>query len=217
MQTIERAHGVALRTRPLTETSLIVNWLTLESGRISTVAKGARRTKSPFRGKLDLFYEAEFSFQRSQRSELHTLREVVLRETNEALRRELGYLQQAAYCSALIEQSTERETPLPVVFELMRGFLHALPLTPPQPQTVFAFELKLLEELGLQPDLEESKLTPGARLIAKALGEKEWASIGRLKLSEAQVAELRQFLHGFLIFHLGRIPSGRNKALIIGS
>jgi DNA repair protein RecO (recombination protein O) len=213
MQTIERAHGVVLRTRPLTETSLIVNWLTLEFGRISTVAKGARRAKSPFRGKLDLFYEAEFSFQRSQRSELHTLREVVLQNTNEALRRDLGYLQQAAYCSALMEQSTERETPLPVVYELMRGLLHALPVTSPLPATVFAFELKLLEELGLQPDLEASKLTPGSRLIARALAEKDWGSAARLKLSEAQVAELRQFLHGFLIFHLGRIPSGRNKAL----
>ncbi len=213
MQTSERAHGLVLRTRPLTETSLIVNWLTLEFGRISTVAKGARRTKSPFHGKLDLFYEAEFSFQRSRRSELHTLREVALQDTNTALRRELGYLQQAAYCSALVEQSTERETPLPVVFELMRAFLHALPLTPPQPQTVFAFELKLLEELGLQPDLGASRLTEGSRVIARMLGEKDWASTARLKLSEAQTAELRQFLHGFLIFHLGKIPSGRNKAV----
>jgi len=210
---IERAHGLVLRTRPLTETSLIVNWLTLEFGRISTVAKGARRAKSPFRGKLDLFYEAEFSFQRTHRSELHTLREVVLQDTNAALRQELGYLQQAAYCAALIEQSTERETPLPVVFELMRGFLHALPLSPPLPQTIFTFELKLLEELGLQPDLEDSKLTPGAKLIAKALAEKEWAPITRLKLSQAQNTELRQFLHGFLIFHLGKLPVGRNKAV----
>ncbi|HLX70244.1 MAG TPA: DNA repair protein RecO, partial [Verrucomicrobiae bacterium] len=193
MQTSERAHGLVLRTRPLTETSLIVNWLTLEFGRISTVAKGARRTKSPFRGMLDLFYEAEFSFQRSRRSELHTLREVALQDTNTALRRELGYLQQAAYCSALVEQSTERETPLPVVFELMRAFLHALPLTPPQPQTVFAFELKLLEELGLQPNLDASRLTEGSRVIARMLGEKDWASTARLKLSEAQTAELRQF------------------------
>lgn len=81
----ERAHGIILRTRPLTETSLIVNWLTPDLGRLSTVAKGARRTKSPFRGKLDLFYEADFSFQRSRRSELHALREIVLRETNAPL------------------------------------------------------------------------------------------------------------------------------------
>lgn len=212
MQTIERARGLILRTRPFTETSLIVNWLTQEHGRISTVAKGARRAKSPFRGKLDLFYECELSFQRSRRSELHTLREVVLNETNESLRHQLGYLQQASYCSALIEQTTEKETPLPIIFELMRSFLHALPLATAQPQNIFAFELKLLAELGLQPKIEESKLTPGARLIAKALAEKGWTATARLKLSDAQVAELRQFLHGFLIFHLGKIPSGRSRA-----
>src|ERR1051325_7689890 len=96
----ESSIGIVLRTRPFTETSLIVNWLTPELGRISTVAKGARRPKSPFLGKLDLFYVAEFSFARSRRSELHTLREVSLRETHVPLRRELGYVQQAAYAAA---------------------------------------------------------------------------------------------------------------------
>src|SRR4051794_29454674 len=116
----ERTTGLILRTRPLTETSLIVQWLTSDLGRLSTVAKGARRPKSPFRGKLDLFYLAEFSFIRSRRSELHTLCEVGLLETHGRLRQELGYVRQAAYCAALIEQTTETETPLPSVFDLFR-------------------------------------------------------------------------------------------------
>lgn len=210
---IESATGLILRTRPLTETSLIVNWLTAEHGRISTVAKGARRTKSPFAGKLDLFYRAAFTFTRSRRSELHTLREVSLRDTHSALRTELGYLQQAAYSAALIEQSTEQDTPLPAVFELMGGLLEHLPRQAPQAQTVFAFELKLLQELGLAPDLEGSKLTVGARRVAEALTANDWQAVARLKLSEAQTGELRQFLHGFLIFHLGRIPKSRFPAV----
>src|SRR6185295_11162894 len=103
---VETATGLVLRTRPLTETSLIVHWLTPDLGRLATVAKGARRPKSPFRGKLDLFYLADFSFVRSRRSDLHTLREVALRETHHALRRDLGWLEQASYCGALIEQTT---------------------------------------------------------------------------------------------------------------
>jgi DNA repair protein RecO (recombination protein O) len=206
---IERATGLILRTRPLTETSLIVNWLTPEFGRLSTVAKGARRPKSPFLGKLDLFYLADLSFSRSRRSELHTLREVGLRETHLALRRELEYLQHASYAAVLIEQTTEKETPLPAIYELMRGFLEALPLAPPRPQNIFAFELKLLDELGLKPDLAKSKLTAGARQIIGALSASDWPAIARLKLSDAQATELRQFLHGFLIFHLDRVPKGR--------
>ena len=90
-----------MRVYPLTETSLIVHWLTAEHGRIATVAKGARRIKSPFRGKLDIFFKVRMSYTRSARSDLHTLKEVKLLESHEQLRREPGNLQQAAYCAAL--------------------------------------------------------------------------------------------------------------------
>ena len=93
---IENATGLVLRVRPLTETSLIVHWVTSELGRIATVAKGARGPKSAFRGKLDLFYIADFSFSRSRKSELHALREVRLRETHRALREDLDRLRVAA-------------------------------------------------------------------------------------------------------------------------
>lgn len=206
---IESATGLILRTRPLTETSLIVSWLTLAQGRISTVAKGARRPKSPFAGKLDLFYRAGFSFVRSRRSELHTLREVSLRETQPALRTNLDYLHQVAYVAQLIEQATERDTPMPAVFHLLGGLLAQLPNQPAQPQTIFAFELKFLHELGLAPDPAQHKLTPGTRQIVHALLTGDWPACARLKLSDTQTTELRRFLHGFLIFHLGKIPKGR--------
>src|SRR5271154_3765098 len=103
----ESATGIVLRTRPLTETSLIVQWLTPNFGRIATVAKGARRHKSPFLGKLDLFYVADFSFSRSRSSDLHNLREASLRETHGALREDILKLQQAAYAANFIAQATE--------------------------------------------------------------------------------------------------------------
>ena len=206
---IESATGIILRTRPLTETSLIVNWLTAEHGRISTVAKGARRPKSTFAGKLDLFYEAEFTYTRSKRSELHALREMSLKETHAPLRQEMGWLQQASYATALIEQTTERETPLPGVHTLLRGLLDYLPKQPPQPRTVYAFELKLLDELGLRPDLEESKLSEATHTLMDVLTERDWSELAALKATAAQARELRQFLHGFLIFHMGKIPKGR--------
>jgi len=209
----ERANGLILRTRPLTETSLIVQWLTPDLGRIATVAKGARRPKSPFRGKLDLFYEADFSFARSRKSELHNLREVALRDTHARLRENLGWIQQASYFTTLVEQTTETETPLPKVFQLLHESLTQLSRELPTPRIVFAFELKLLAELGFSPDLNESSLGAGARQIAKALTLTGWDGISRLKLSEAQTRELRQFLHGFMIYHLERIPSARTAAL----
>ena len=210
---IESATGLVLRTRRLTETSLIVHWLTPNLGRLATVAKGAFRPKSPFRGKLDLFYLADFSFARSRRSELHTLREVSIRETHPAIRRELDRVQQASYAAALVEQVTEPDTPLPEIFELVQGFFNVLAETTPHSHFVFAFELKLLDELGLEPDLSKSHLTPGAREIVKMLSGQDWNSISKLKTSAAQANELSQFLHGFLVFHLGKIPAGRFAAV----
>jgi DNA repair protein RecO (recombination protein O) len=209
----ESATGLILRTRPLTETSLIVQWLTPNFGRMATVAKGARRAKSPFAGKLDLFYLADFSFSRSRRSDLHTLREVSLHETHGAIRRDIFKLRHAAYATAFIEQATETETPLPAVYELLRDFLDCLCKEKTVPQLIFAFELKLLRELGLEPNLAETNLASGTKKIATILAQKDWAAGLRLKLTAVQIVELRQFLHGFLIFHLGRLPKGRAVAL----
>jgi DNA repair protein RecO (recombination protein O) len=208
----ESATGLILRTRPLTETSLIVHWLTPDFGRIATVAKGARRLKSPFAGKLDLFYVADFSFTRSRRSELHVLREVKLLETHGAIREDILKLRQAGYAAAFIEQATETDTPLPEIFALIRRFLKHLCGQKPLPQNIFALELKLLRELGLEPDLAEARLTPGSKKIVQALAESDWANAVRLKLSDAQINELHQWLHGFLIFHLGKLPRGRAGA-----
>jgi DNA repair protein RecO (recombination protein O) len=212
---IESATGIVLRTRPLTETSLIVHWLTPNFGRIATVAKGARRHKSPFLGKFDLFYLADFSFSRSRSSDLHTLREVNLRETHSAIRKKILSLQQAAYATAFVEQATEMETPLPAVYQLMREFLDCLCKEKSAPQIVFAFELKLLRELGLEPNWSKTSLAAGTKKIVAILTQKNWAATLRLKLTRAQTDELRQFLHGFLIFHLGRLPRGRTAALAV--
>lgn len=210
---VEKSTGLILRTRLLTETSLIVHWLTPELGRLATVAKGARRPKSPFRGKLDLFYVADFSFSRSRVSELHNLREIALRETHEYLRRDLRFLQQAAYCVRLIELATETDTPLGSLFDTIQRFLSVLPKAPPQPQMIFGFEVKLLAELGLQPDVTHTHLSGRSATLLKELQYQDWPNISDFKLDSAQHIELRQFLHGFLIYHLGRIPKGRDAAL----
>jgi DNA repair protein RecO (recombination protein O) len=214
---VELATGMVLRTRALTETSLIVHWITPSGGRLATVAKGARRPKSPFFGKLDLFFVADFSFQRSTRSELHTLREVQVRDAQAFLRKELGYLQQAAYCVRLVEQATETETPIPAIYELLLSFVDALAGQVCRPEMVLAFELKLLTELGLQPDLPQTNLSPGAKAVARNFQEADWTGVLRLRLNPAQQRELENFLDVFLQSHLGHVPKGRDLALNSGT
>jgi DNA repair protein RecO (recombination protein O) len=211
----ETATGLILRKRRLTETSLILHWLTEEHGRLATVAKGALRAKSPLRGRLDLFYEADFSFSRSRRSELHTLREVNPVNLHAGLRTRIEYLEQACYCAELVELTTELETPLPGLFEMVRKLLAQLTEMEPNPVTVFAFEIQMLEYLGLEPNLEETALSAGGKALLKTLETGHWPLIGRLATSKSQEMELSRFLHEFLVYHLGRVPRGREDALRI--
>src|SRR5262245_18838895 len=108
----ERATALVLRTYPLSATSLIVHWLSPEYVRIATVAKGARRPKSPFRGKIDLFFLCDLLFSRSRRSELHVLKEVTVLNSHPVLRTDLAALQRVSYAAALVSQTTEADTPV---------------------------------------------------------------------------------------------------------
>lgn len=209
----ESASGLILRVRPFTETSLIVQWLTPGLGRIATIAKGALRPKSGFRGKLDIFFLADFSFNRSRRSELHTLREAVVRESHPGLRLDLPRLQQAAYATALIEQATETETPIPEVYDLMMSVLQHILTAPASSFTIFAFELRLLNLLGMGPDLAALALPPGTLELIRALAGRDWGFLSRLTGSTGQTSEIDHFLHAFIIYHLGRVPKGRHAAL----
>jgi DNA repair protein RecO (recombination protein O) len=213
----ESVSGLVLRIRPLTETSLIVHWLTPSLGRIATVAKGARRPKSPFRGKLDLFYEAEFSFLRSRRSELHILRETVLVKTNAVLRQDIRLLRQASYAALLIEQTTETETPLGEVYPLMRTFLQMLPLAGADPKMVLGLELKLLGILGLAPDPSRTDLSPAAQCLLRKLAGAAWGASEPVIPSPPETQELERFLHDYILFHLGRLLPGRAAALDINA
>src|SRR3954469_10414661 len=100
---VETTVGILLRKRKFSDSSLIVSWCTDSLGCIQTMAKGARRPRSTFAGKLDLFFEAEIQIARSRKSSLHTLTEVVLRNPFSGIRENLRRTQAASYFVELVE------------------------------------------------------------------------------------------------------------------
>lgn len=214
---LERAEGLVLRHHPLTETSLIVHWLTRQQGRLRTVARGALRPKSALRGKLDVFFQAEFTFVRSAHSDLHTLREVGLQDTHPALRRDFDRLRLAAYAARLIEQNTESDSPVPEIYDLLREWLEAIAGEDLGGALVATFELCFLEALGLGP-------APQAHRLGR--DTQDWVERLRQRPLNPRVAadcpapvreELDRFLRGFLVYHLGRLPKGRPQSATLPS
>ena len=146
---METTAAILLRKTKLTETSLIVTWLTAEHGLMKTVAKGARRPKSPFAGRLDLFFTCEIAVARSLRSELHALREAAVRDSREGLRQSYNRTRTAAYFVELIELTTEADQPAPEAFDLLRRAFDYLATHEPSRRAVLHFENQLARLLGV--------------------------------------------------------------------
>jgi DNA repair protein RecO (recombination protein O) len=170
---VESTEAILIRKRKLSDTSLIVSWCTESFGCVQTVAKGARRPKSPFAGKLDLFFEAEISVVRSRKSDLHTLAEVVLKNPFPGIRSNYLRTQSAAYFVELIEICTERDHREPELFELLRRAFGYLDANNPTTRAVAHFETELARIAGVH-DVKKLKADP-----AFALGN----LFGRLPLS----------------------------------
>jgi DNA repair protein RecO (recombination protein O) len=68
--------AIVLRRIRWSESSLILTLYSLDLGRISVMAKGALRAKSPFSGKLELFSRIEVTLSRKPGRELDTLTDV---------------------------------------------------------------------------------------------------------------------------------------------
>ncbi len=146
---METTAAILLRRTKLSDTSLIVTWLTDSHGLLKTVAKGARGPKSALRGRLDLLYDAEISFARSIRSELHQLREVVLRETHDPIRLSYPRLELACYFVELVELVVVPDHPVPEILDLMRRALRHLDQEDASRRALLHFERELAAALGV--------------------------------------------------------------------
>jgi DNA repair protein RecO (recombination protein O) len=147
-------------------------------GVIQTVARGARRPKSPFAGRLDLFFEAEIAVAFSRKSNLHTLRELTILEPFAGIR--TGHLrtQTAAYFVELVELCTETDHHEPHIFELLRRAFGFLDQTEPRRRAVTFFETELARIAGVH----DARRSEAANALGTLFGK---LPLGRAALLKA--------------------------------
>lgn len=141
--------AILIRTTRLTDTSLIVHWFTEGEGLVKTVAKGALRPRSPFAGKLDLFFSGEIGVSRARAGELHVLREVSISHWREGLRRSYESTLMAGYFCQLMEASVEPGHADAGLHDLLRRGLDHLDSENPSMRAMLHFERQLAELLGI--------------------------------------------------------------------
>jgi len=144
------------------ESSKLVTFFTLERGKVSCLAKGARRLKSKFGAALDLFAQSRIIYYSHDTRTLLTLSdaELVHSFSTLALRPErfLAAEQMAEFALRVIQPLD----PSPQLYRLLLNYLSTIesvspdprPLTPgPFPALVCSFLLKAASFLGFRPEL----------------------------------------------------------------
>jgi DNA repair protein RecO (recombination protein O) len=147
-----RDRGVVLRTYKLGEADRIVVFLTRGRGKVRAVAKGVRKTKSRFGGRLEpashvdlLLYEG--------RGELDIVSQAEVVDAFRPLRDDLDRLARAVAMLEASDQLALEQEPNPKLYDLLVGALRTLarqdaPLVAP------GFLLKALALEGVRPQVE---------------------------------------------------------------
>lgn len=141
-----------LHSYPYRETSLIVDVLSRDHGRVALVAKGAKRPHSALRGVLQTFQPLSLSW--SGKGEVRTLTGAewiggILPLTGETLL--CGF-----YVNELLVRFCAREDPYPELFRHYVIALARLARNEPSAQVLRSFERVLLRETGYALSLKET-------------------------------------------------------------
>jgi DNA repair protein RecO (recombination protein O) len=143
--------GVVLRTYKLGEADRIVVLLTRDHGKVRAVAKGVRKTKSRFGGRLEPL--SHVSLLLYQGRELDIVSQAESLDHFRGLHDDLGRLTRGIALLEAIDQVAQERQPSPRLYQMLVGALRTL-ATADHPLLVGAFYWKLLAAEGLQPELD---------------------------------------------------------------
>ena len=144
--------GIVLRTTPLRESDLLVVLYTDTHGRVSTVARGARRSQRRFAGALQLLVLGRYHLGR-QRGELWDLdRAEVEREWTRIV--DPIAVAHASYVAELVGGLLPAESPDPEALEIVVSLWDSLADGGPSPGALRVVELGLLDLGGHRPAID---------------------------------------------------------------
>ena len=205
---IVKTEAVVLRSMRYGEADRILHLYTPHRGRVGAIAKGVRRARSRFGGRLEPFFRLRIELHEG-RGELLTVTGAQTVDGHARLRGDARALDAAARACDAVGRLFETSEPHPGVFNLLCRQLALLDertaLAAGRAQTL-AFRLKLLLAAGLAPQLGGVRGLRRARALVGFSGE----AGGMLCAACWPVSErpdtfaLTQEAHGFMADALGR-------------
>ncbi|MBV8531626.1 MAG: DNA repair protein RecO [Candidatus Eremiobacteraeota bacterium] len=140
-----------LRARPLGEADRILTLFTSERGKLDAVAKGIRRARSHFAGRLEFANECELQMHRGRSLDVIVSAEIHYAAWSRIVEPERYAV--AAVVAELVDAFCEPDLALPEVYALLMGAIRAISEMPGPRAVLPRFSLRLLDVLGLAPPL----------------------------------------------------------------
>ncbi len=144
--------GIVLRSYPFGDADRVVVLLSPNNGKLRTVAKGVRKTKSRFGGRLEPFSHVDLVLYEGRN--LGTITSVAMLEPFHRLRSDLDRVVMAGTMVEVCDiVAQENESAMRLFLLLQRG-LRALDAGPANPDLGTAFLLKAADVVGVAPALD---------------------------------------------------------------
>jgi DNA repair protein RecO (recombination protein O) len=149
---IRSDQGIVLRSFPFGEADRVVVILSPNHGKLRTVAKGIRKTKSRFGGRLEPFTHVDLVLYEGRN--LDTITQVSVIEAFPHLRDDLDRVMAAGTMVEAVDAVASEGEPSLRMFLLLQRGMRALDHGQSSRDLVTSFLLKLAEVIGLAPALD---------------------------------------------------------------
>ncbi len=153
MRSVDDELAIVLRRTEFGESDLVVGLFCRSLGKISAIARGARRSKKRFGAGLGLFMVSEVSLTTKPKATLWSLMQADPQQNYTALAGDVVAMGHGSYGTELVRELSAAEQPEPMLFDLLVELYTGLASDGPKVGRLRVFELRLLAGLGLAPML----------------------------------------------------------------
>ena len=149
--------AVVVRARVFGESDKIVTFLTRDLGKVTGIAKGAKRSKRRFVNVLEPFTHVSLRLRQRPASDLAFISACELLDAPRSFTLDLQKFDYASYILELTDRMIRGREAGPETYELVRDALGLLERSAPEPGLLRGFELHLLGLTGYEPSLDRCR------------------------------------------------------------
>ncbi len=151
--------AILLRRIDFGDYDLIITFFSLKSGKISLIAKSAKKSVKRFGGMLELFSVLDIVYSRGRKKSLPVLQEASLIKPFSGIRTDIKKTAYASYWAELISRHIEEGAVQKEVFRLFKYVLTTLDTGKiPDGALSILFQLRFMLIYGLRPNLAQCSL-----------------------------------------------------------